>query len=49
MDIKHLRYFMEVARQRSFSRAAETLHVSQSAISKMIKDLETELAGGHCL
>lgn len=43
MDIKHLRYFIEVARQKSFSRAAETLHVSQSAISKMIKDLETEL------
>jgi DNA-binding transcriptional LysR family regulator len=43
MDIKHLRYFLEVARLRSFSRAAETLHVSQSAISKMVKDLEGEL------
>lgn len=43
MDIRHLKYFMEVARQKSFTRAAETLHVSQSAISKMIKDLEQEL------
>ena len=43
MDIKHLRYFIEVARQKSFSRAAELLHVSQSAISKMVKDLEDEL------
>lgn len=43
MDIRHLKYFIEVARQKSFTRAAETLHVSQSAISKMIKDLEEEL------
>jgi DNA-binding transcriptional LysR family regulator len=43
MDIRHLKYFMEVARQKSFTRAAETLHVSQSAISKMIKDLEREV------
>jgi len=43
MDIRHLKYFLEVARQKSFTRAAETLHVSQSAISKMIKDMEQEL------
>lgn len=43
MDIRHLKYFIEVARQKSFTRAAEVLHVSQSAISKMIKDLEQEL------
>jgi DNA-binding transcriptional LysR family regulator len=43
MDIHHLRYFIEVARQNSFSKAAAVSHVSQSAISKMIKDLETEL------
>ncbi|AFM41176.1 transcriptional regulator [Desulfosporosinus acidiphilus SJ4] len=43
MDIRHLEYFIEVARQKSFSKAALICHVSQSAISKMIKDLETEL------
>lgn len=43
MEIRHLKYFVTVARCNSFSRAAETLHVSQSAISKLIKDLESEL------
>jgi DNA-binding transcriptional LysR family regulator len=43
MDIRHLEYFVEVARQKSFSKAADINHVSQSAISKMIKDLEAEL------
>lgn len=43
MDILHLKYFIEVARQKNFSKAADTHHVSQSAISKMIKDLEAEL------
>lgn len=43
MDIHHLKYFIEVARQRNFSKAAAINHVSQSAISKMIKDLEIEL------
>jgi len=43
MDIHHLKYFIEVARQKSFSKAAATAHVSQSAISKMIKDLEIDL------
>jgi DNA-binding transcriptional LysR family regulator len=43
MDIRHLEYFVEVARQKSFSKAAGITHVSQSAISKMIKDLEAEL------
>jgi len=43
IDIRHLEYFVEVARQKSFSKAAIISHVSQSAISKMIKDLEKEL------
>jgi len=43
MDIRHLEYFVEVARQKSFSKAAMMNHVSQSAISKLIKDLEVEL------
>ena len=43
MDIRQLEYFIEVARQRSFSKAAEALHVSQPSISKTIKDLEVQL------
>ncbi|MDF2876247.1 MAG: gltC 8 [Sporomusa sp.] len=43
MDIRQLEYFIEVARQKSFSKAAEALHVSQPSISKTIKDLETQL------
>lgn len=43
MDIPHLKYFVEVAKQKNFTRASETLHVSQPSISKMIKSLEEEL------
>ncbi|GHI00416.1 cidABC operon transcriptional activator CidR [Neobacillus kokaensis] len=43
MDIKHLQYFLEVARLNSFSRAAEELFITQPTISKMIKNLEEEL------
>lgn len=46
MDYRHLKYFMEVAEQKSFSKAARNLHISQSAISRMIKSLEDEL--GSC-
>ncbi|SIS46749.1 LysR family transcriptional regulator [Salimicrobium salexigens] len=43
MDIRHLTYFIEVTRFESFTRAAEHLYVTQPTISKMIKNLETEL------
>jgi len=43
MDVRHLEYFIEVARQRSFSKAAEILYVSQPSISIAIKELESEL------
>ncbi|MDI8083812.1 LysR family transcriptional regulator, partial [Salmonella enterica subsp. enterica serovar Kentucky] len=38
-----LRYFVEVVRQQSFTRAAEKLFVTQPTISKMLKNLEDEL------
>ena len=43
MDIRTLRYFVEVVRQQSFTRAAEKLFVTQPTISKMLKNLEDEL------
>lgn len=43
MDIRTLRYFVEVVRQQSFTRAAQTLFVTQPTISKMLKHLEEEL------
>ncbi|GAA4723262.1 LysR family transcriptional regulator [Brevibacillus fulvus] len=43
MDIRHLHYFIEVAKQQSFSKAAEALHISQPTVSKMIRNLEGEI------
>lgn len=43
MEIRVLRYFLEIAREGSMTAAAEVLHVSQSALSKQMKELEDEL------
>ncbi|MDV7720014.1 LysR family transcriptional regulator [Pediococcus ethanolidurans] len=43
MNLTHLRYFSVVASQQSITKAAELLFVSQSAVSKTIKQLESEL------
>ena len=44
MDVGVQKYlaFVETADQGSFTRAAEKLHYSQSGVSRMIRDLETE-------
>ncbi|ASS68277.1 MULTISPECIES: LysR family transcriptional regulator [unclassified Paenibacillus] len=43
MDIRQLTYFMEVARQGSFTKAAQRLHMTQPSLSKMVRLLEEEL------
>ncbi|MEH7392268.1 LysR family transcriptional regulator [Bacillus sp. JJ1474] len=43
MDTKQLYYFIEVAKQKSFTRAAQVLCLSQPTISKMVRNLEDEL------
>ncbi len=45
MDIQRIRYFLEVARQKNFSRAAEACFVSQPSLSQQIKKLEEEVGG----
>ena len=40
MELRHLRYFVAVAEELSFTRAAAVLHVAQSAVSAQVRLLE---------
>ena len=43
MDIKTLRYFLQICEDGSFSKASKSLYISQQGLSKSISNLEKEI------
>lgn len=43
MELRQLKYFLEVVKHKSITKASESLHISQPALSKMVKGLEDEI------
>ena len=47
MELRQLRYFIAIAEEKGFHKAARRLHVAQPALSACVKQLEDEI--GHRL
>ena len=43
VDIKHMKYFIEVVKQGGMTNASKSLYIAQPTISKAIKDIENEM------
>lgn len=43
IELRHLRYFIAVAEELNFRRAAERIHIDQTSLSRAIRDLEEQL------
>ncbi|MGU3473718.1 LysR family transcriptional regulator [Paenibacillus sp. D51F] len=43
MEIRHLHYLLEIAKQQNITKAAEALHLTQPTLSKIVKAMEDEL------
>ncbi|QJC50278.1 LysR family transcriptional regulator [Paenibacillus albicereus] len=43
MDLRHLSYLLEIAKQQNMTKAAQTLHLSQPTLSKIVRSVEDEL------
>ena len=43
MELRHLRYFLAVAEELSFTKAAAKLHIAQPALGRQVQDVEDEI------
>src|SRR5580704_167966 len=43
MELRHLRYFVAVAEESSFTKAAKTLRLAQPSLTRQVRNLEDEI------